>query len=34
VDLPNLPARKNMVEKLLSDRSGADIDFEAIGSKL
>jgi hypothetical protein len=27
VDLPNQAARKNMVEKLLSDRATNDIDY-------
>lgn len=34
VDLPNQPARKNMVEKLLSDRAAPDIDYETIAKKL
>jgi SpoVK/Ycf46/Vps4 family AAA+-type ATPase len=34
VDLPNHAARKNMVEKLLSDRSVPDIDYASIADRL
>lgn len=34
VDLPNHPARKNMVEKLLSDRIAPNIDYTSIADRL
>ena len=34
MELPTQPARKDMVEKLLSDRSAGDIDYDLIGTKL
>ena len=34
MDLPNQSARKDMVEKLLEDRSSGDINYDDIGTRL
>lgn len=34
VDLPNKPARRDMVQKLIGDRAAKDIDYETIAEGL